>query len=90
MEITFKNKNGVGMSIACRVFNYCQHEVLSVKEGDILYDLEQISVDNNKETAVDADETPLFRMRGFALHSTIKNRVKSCADEMFVWCKIQI
>ena len=74
IKVTSKSMNAVGMSIARSVFTCCQERVMSLKEGNtLLCDWEQISVDNLRE---DIDETSLFRLGGYALHSAIKKYEK--------------
>ena len=82
-----KDKNAVGMSIALSVFTYCQQKVVAMKEGKtLLCAWEQSSSDCLEETGVDIDEASLFRLGGYALHSTIKKyeKMKTGEEELAV------
>ena len=65
-------RNAVISSVMRPVFNYSQQRLVAVKEGEtLLLEYEQDD-DCFIEAGMEIDETSLYRLGGFALHSAIK------------------
>ena len=64
------SRNAIGICIARSVFMCCQKSIVTMKEGETLL------LDGEQSTTVwtdeDVDEASLYRLGGYALHSTIK------------------
>ena len=65
-------RNAIISSVLRAVFNYSQQCLVAVKEGEtLLLEYEQ-NDDCFIEAGMEIDETSLYRLGGFALHSAIK------------------
>ena len=64
--------HAIASSVLRSVFNYCQHVIVAAKEGEtLLLDDEQCDSEF-AEAGLDIDETSLYRLGGYALHSAIE------------------
>ena len=64
--------HAIASSVLRSVFNYCQHVIVAAKEGETLL-LEDEQCDSEfAEAGLDIDETSLYRLGGYALHSAIE------------------
>ena len=65
-------RNAVISSVMRAIFNYSQQCLVAVKEGETLLLEYEKDDDCFIEAGMEIDETSLYRLGGFALHSAIK------------------
>ena len=87
VRISESTDHAIASSVLRSVFNYCQHVIVAAKEGETLLDDEQCDSEF-AEAGLDIDETCLYRLGGYALHSAIEayKAPTNSVERVNSWC----